>query len=131
MAKDQAHEQCNESLQMHGGTVRLYEDPEAPSLFMLAGPDCTRIVQEFDDINELQSSSTAHHEEKHSLQVKIHKDVRSFISVVEKLGNPFLAKSQELVALDTSLSWNKPLSLHCQNSMNLAKHVIQHSFQKW
>ena len=83
---------------MHGGAVGLYEDPEALSLFMLAGPDCTRIVEEFDGINELQSSSTAHHEKEHSLQVKFHKDVRSFINVVEKLCNPSPAKSQELVA---------------------------------
>ena len=75
MAKNQAHEQCNKSLQMHGGAVGLYEDPEALSLFMLAGPDCTRIVEELDGINELQSPSTAHHEEEYSLQVKFHKDV--------------------------------------------------------
>ena len=70
---------------------------------MLAVPDCTRIVEEFDGINELQSPSTAHHEEEHSLQVKFHKDIRSFIGVVKKLDNPFLAKSQEPVALDTQL----------------------------
>ena len=29
MAKDQAHEQSNKSLQVHGGAVGLYENPEA------------------------------------------------------------------------------------------------------
>ena len=68
---------------------------------MLAGPDCTRIVEEFEAINDPPTSSTAHHEEGHSLQVKFRKDVLSFIAVVEQLGNPFLATSQELVVLDT------------------------------
>jgi len=69
MAKDQAHEQSNKSLQTHGGAVGLYENPEAHTLFMLAGPDCTRIV------DDPPLSSTAHHEEGHSFQLKFQKDV--------------------------------------------------------
>ena len=47
MAKDQAHEQLNKCLQEHGGAVGLYENPEALKLFMLAGPECARIVDDF------------------------------------------------------------------------------------
>ena len=101
MAKDQAHEQSNKVLQTHGGAVGLYENPEALALFMLAGPDCAWIIKEFEAVNEPPSLSTAHHEEGQSLQVKYRKDILSFIEVVEQLGNPFLATSQELVALDT------------------------------
>ena len=39
IAKDQAHEQSNKSLQAHGGASGLHESPEALALFMLAGPD--------------------------------------------------------------------------------------------
>ena len=101
IAKDQAHEQSNKTLQAHGGAVGLYENPEALTLFMLAGPDCARIVKEFETINNPQSPSTSHHEEGHNLQVKFHRDVSSFVEAVEHLGNPFLATNQELVALDT------------------------------
>ena len=41
MGKDQSHEQSNKNLQAHGGAVGLYENPEALTLFMIAGPDCS------------------------------------------------------------------------------------------
>ena len=100
-AKDQAHEQSNKSLQTHGGAAGFYDKPEARTLFMLAGPDCTRLIEEFEAVNDPPLSSTAHHEEGHSLQLKFQNDVLSFIKVVKQLGNPFLATSQELIALDT------------------------------
>ena len=48
IGKDQSHEQSNKRLQSHGGAVGLYENPEALPLFMLAGPDCSRCVEEFE-----------------------------------------------------------------------------------
>ena len=44
IGKDQSHEQSNKSLQSHGGAVVLYEIPETLTLFMLAGPYCSRCV---------------------------------------------------------------------------------------
>ena len=40
IGKDQAHEQSNKSLWEHCGAVGLYKNPEALTLFMLAGRDC-------------------------------------------------------------------------------------------
>jgi hypothetical protein len=100
IAKDQAHEQSNKSLQAHGGAVGLYENTEALALFILAEPDCARIVEEFEAVYDPPPSSTAHHEEGHSLQVKFRKDVLSFVDVVVHMGKPFIATRQELVALD-------------------------------
>ena len=45
IGKDQSHEQSNKSLQSHGGAVVLYEIPETLTLFMLAGPYCSRCVE--------------------------------------------------------------------------------------
>ncbi len=70
--------------------LELYENPEALTLFMLAGPECARVVEEFETVHEPPSSSTAHHEEGHILQVKFRKDVLSFVDVVNQLGNPFI-----------------------------------------
>ena len=100
IGKDQSHEQSNKSLQAHGGAAGLYESPDALTLFMLAGPDCARIIKEFEAVLNTPNSSTAHHEEAHSLQIKYKKDVLSFFETVEQMGNPF-ATGQELVALDT------------------------------
>ena len=70
-------------------------------LFMLAGPDCARMVEEFEAIHDQPPSSTCHHEEGRSLQATFRKDISSFVKVVGQLGNPFGATSLELVALDT------------------------------
>ena len=94
IGKDQSHEQSNKSLQAHGGAAGLYENPEALTLFMLAGPDCSRCVEEFEAVLDIARSSTAHHEEAHSLQVKYRKDVLSFVEIVEQLGNPFATTGQ-------------------------------------
>ena len=48
IAKDQAHEPSNKSLQAHGGASGLYESLEALTLSILAGPDCAQIVEEFE-----------------------------------------------------------------------------------
>ena len=101
MAKDQAHEQSNKILQTKGGAPGLYENHEALMLFMLAWPDCARMVEEFEAINDPPPSSTGHHDERRSLRVTFRKDISSFVKVVGQVGNPFVATSLELVALDT------------------------------
>ena len=89
IGKDQSHEQSNKSLQSHGGGVVLYENPEALTLFMLAGPDCSRCVEEFEVVLDTPMSSTAHYEEAHSLHVRYRMDVLSFVETVEQFGNQF------------------------------------------
>ena len=70
-------------------------------LFMLAGPNCARMVEEFEAIHDPPPSSTGHHEEGRSLQATFRKDISSFMKVVGQLSNPFVATSLELVAFDT------------------------------
>ena len=101
MAKDQAHEQSNKIIQKKGGAAGLYENHEALMLFMLAGPDCARMVEEFEAIDDPPPSSTGHHEEGRSLQATFRKDISSFVKVVGQLNNPFVATSLELVAFET------------------------------
>ena len=55
-------------LQAHGGAVGLYENPQALTLFMLAGPDCTRCIEEFETVLDTTTSGTAHHEEAGAMQ---------------------------------------------------------------
>ena len=65
--------------------------------------DCTRMIEKFEAINDPQLSSTSHHEEGHRLQLKLQKDVLSFLNVVEQMDNPFLTTSQEFIELDTQM----------------------------
>lgn len=101
IAKDQSHEQMNKVLKGKGGASDLYDDTDAIALYMLAGPDCVRIIEEFERLHKIPTTSTCHHEEAASLQSRFLKDVKSFVNVVTAMGNPFLETSQELIALDT------------------------------
>ena len=93
IGKDQSHQQSNKNLQAHGGAVGLYENHEALILFMLAGPDCTRSIKDFETVLDTTTSNTAHHEEASALQTKF----RTNVEVVEQLGN----NGKELVSLHT------------------------------
>ena len=88
IGKDQSHEQSNKSIQSHGGAVVLHDIPETLTLFMLAGPDCSRCVEDFEVVLDTPRSSTVHHEEAHSLHVRYRKDVLSFVETVEQFGKP-------------------------------------------
>ena len=68
MVKDQAHEKSNKILQTKGGAAGLYENNDTLMMVMLAGPDCARMVVEFEAIHDQPPSSTCHHEEGRSLQ---------------------------------------------------------------
>jgi len=100
ISKDQSHEQSSKNLQVHDGAVGLYENPEALTLFMLTGPDCTRCTEEFETVLDTTTSGTAHHKEASALQTKFRTDVLALVEVAEQLGNPFNS-GIELVALHT------------------------------
>ena len=59
------------------------------------------MVEEFEAIHDPPPSSTGHHDEGRSLRVTFRKDISSFVKVVGQVGNPFVATSLELGALDT------------------------------
>ena len=101
IGKDQSHEQSNRSLQVHGGAAGLEENLEVLTLFMLAGPDCSHCIEEFETVLDTPSSiTTAHHERAHWMQVKYKADVLSFVEITENLYNPF-DNEHQFVALHT------------------------------
>ena len=65
---------------------------------MLASPDCTRCIKEFETVLDPTASNTAYHEEVSALQTKFRANVLAFVEVVEQLGNPF-NYGKELVAI--------------------------------
>ena len=114
IGKDQSPEQSNKSLQSHGGAVVL----------MLAGPDCSRCVEEFEVVLDTSRSSTVHHEEAHSLHVRYRKDVLSFVETVEQFGNPS-GPVMSLSHLTHKLLWSRKSSDLLIGSINLAKSFMQ------
>ena len=127
IAKDQSHEQTNKVLQGNGGASDLYDDTDAIALYMLAGPDCVRIIEEFERVHMSMELSAGHHEKARSLQSTFLKDVQSFMKVVNEMGNPFLSTCQGLIALDTRLSWMKQWLCPYAKFMILDRHFTRNT----
>ena len=60
---DQAHEQCNALVKGDGGAVGLTSNPDALRRWMVAGPEISRILKEFDDQLPQSSSTYLHHDQ--------------------------------------------------------------------
>ena len=100
---DQAHEQNNACVKGDGGAVGLTDNLSALRRWMIAGPEVARVIGEFEnsDLQENRRVDTHHHDQTASVQTSFARDVRSLVTVVEELGNPFEEKSQDLLVLDT------------------------------
>ena len=78
--------------------VGLTDNPSALLWWMVAGPEVSQSIQEF-EIGSKMSDDTLHHDQTTSVQVSFIKDVCSLVSVMEKLGNPFEQESKDLIVL--------------------------------
>lgn len=103
MPIDQAHEQNNACVKGDGGAVGLTENPSALRRWMIAGAEVARVIGEFEKsaIPENRRVDTHHHDQTASVQISFAKDVRSLLTVIEDMGNPFEQESQDLLVLDT------------------------------
>ena len=112
MAMDQCHEQLNDLIKGEGGAVGLTECPQALERWMVAGPEISRLIQEFENnsVDLRSKTSTKHHEQNQSMQNAFAKDVKSFVTTLEELGNPFLEDSGDLLTIDTKLIKSKEIS---------------------
>ena len=117
IGKDQSHEQSNKSLQSHGGAVVLYEIPETLTLFMLAGPDCSRCVDTARSSLFITKKPTVY-------TLGNRKDVLSFVETVEQFGN-LSGPVMSLSHLTHKLLWSRMSSDLLVGSTNLAKSFMQ------
>ncbi len=100
IALDHAHEQVNAIVKGDGGAVRLTENPAALRRWMVAGPEVTRMEEEF-ECNVSNSDSQNHHEQTPNVQSAFAKDVLNLIASFEELRNPFMELGEKLIAIHT------------------------------
>ena len=85
-----------------GGAVGLTENPSALRRWTIGGPEIARMVTEYEGQSAPEKKqSPKHHEQVPSVQNSFLKNVKSLVSYVEDLGNPFKEDSGDLLALDT------------------------------
>ena len=105
IAIDQCHERMNKLIKGEGGAVGLTEDPQVLERWMIAGPEISRLIQEFETSFQISKSdiSNLHHEQNLNTQNKFVKDVKASVKTFEELGNPFLEDKGELYAKQVTL----------------------------
>ena len=119
MALDQAHEQLNALVKGDGGAVGLTEHPAALRRWMVAGPEISRMIQEF-ECNSIHSL-TSHHDQSHNSQVTFKKDVEALVDAFCDLGNPFLEDSGDLMTLDTKDIMDEEVVKSIRNAQNIGQ----------
>lgn len=106
IAIDQCHEQNNAMVKGSGGTIGVTGNPGALRRWMVAGPEISRIITEFEDQatrlqNRAKDTADLHHDQHLGVQAAFQKEVRALVTVLEEMGNPFLESSQDLLVIDT------------------------------
>ena len=87
-----------------GGAIGLTEKPGALHRWMVAGPQLSTIIAEFEErfgLNDGGEADGQYHEQSHSYHKSFFEDVCSLVATFEELGNPFLDRSNDLVTMDT------------------------------
>ena len=99
---DQAHEQNNLIVKSDGGDIGLTENPAALHRWMVAGPEITRLLTEFEK-NEIDTRSALElrHAQTEGAQKKFIGEVKKLTGIICSYGNPFLEESKELLVLDS------------------------------
>ena len=80
------HGQENANVIGEGGAVDPTENPSALRTWMVAGPELSRMIQEFEGSNN-QTEENDHHEQKSGIQKALRRTECTIF--IQELGNPF------------------------------------------
>ena len=84
------------------GAICLTEDPSALRRWMVAGPEVSRLDEEFSSVCGISPiKKSQHHEETHATQNDFLQKVKRLQSILAEMGNLFEEESSEFYALDT------------------------------
>lgn len=103
LAIDQAHEQANATIKGDGGAIGVTEDASALRRWMVAGPEVSRLVAQYEDMTGTKETAvcTKHHEETMRMQKQFFDNVSRMTSTIKELGNPFQEETADLISLDS------------------------------
>lgn len=103
VAIDQAHEWLNAVIKGDGGAVGLTENPSALRRWMLAGPEVSGLVANYEAVSGAKDvkKGNHHHEQTEAAQKAFFEKVKRLTSVMREMGNPFMEESDDLLVLDT------------------------------
>ena len=118
MALDQAHEQLSALVKGDGEAVGLKGNPAALRRWVVAGPEISRMIQEF-GCHSIHSL-TSHHDLSNNSQVTPKKYVEAVVDAFCGLGNPLLEDSDDLT-LDTKDIMDEEVVMSIRNAHNFGQ----------
>ena len=90
LAHDQVHEHQNAIVKGDAGIVGITESEGDLRRWLVAGPEISRILSEFEDqLQRQRKTDDRHHKQLPSIQKAFASDLNNVINMFEKLGNPF------------------------------------------
>uniref|UniRef100_UPI00358F24FE uncharacterized protein n=1 Tax=Myxine glutinosa TaxID=7769 RepID=UPI00358F24FE len=104
---DQAHEQANKRVKGVGGVIGITENPEMLERWIATGPEISRVLEQFTDVDDDEDQELPHHEEGSTSQHRFRRHVTNLMDVLQSRGNPFEESSAELVTLDNKVCVDK------------------------
>ena len=119
IALDHAHEQNNALVKGDGGAVGLTDNPSALRRWMVAGPELSTMIQEFE--KHKGKTSIKHHDQNPGIQASCFTEISSLVNVIEEMGNPFMEDSGDLLTLDTKDIMEEPVVSSVRNVVNLGQ----------
>ena len=92
------------SLKPTVGAIGVTEDPSALRRWMIAGPEVSQLVTQYEIASEAKETVVHrnHHEETPKVQQVSLERVDKLFRVFTDMGNPFKEKSRDLLSLDTN-----------------------------
>lgn len=114
---DHAHEQANKLIKEEGGAVGLTESEQALRRWMVAGPEISRMLNDFENATEMDTAR--HHEQTAAHQKSFLNGLKSLIGTFQELGNPFCDSGVQLLSLHSKIIVHKSAS----NVVNNIYHI--------
>ena len=82
-----------------GGAIGLTENPTALKRWMVAGPEVSRMVAQYENIADVKQGR--HNQDDQTTQKRFGKELQTLTSVIQNMGNPFNESSKDLLILSS------------------------------
>ena len=121
MVMDEAHEQNNAHVKGDGRAFGLFVDAAALR-WIVAGPEVSRLIDEFEiDSTADPKSDAKHHDETESVQKRFLGKVANLKRVIREMCNFFEEDSVDMIVLDSHEIVDRKVSEPVRSMQNLGK----------
>ena len=99
--------------------------------WMVSGPEIARVIHELESSQEIinrkqcRGPYTLHHEQAKVVQTFFNKQTSALCATMEKMGNPFMEQSKDLIVLDRRDILDEQVALAVQNIEKLGQNQYE------